>query len=137
LFVAISINLTQVLQLSYLPMRALEALATLMSVLFVSTIGLIPHQPAAAVGAEITLTGVVTWAFHIWALTTTHKTAKGNPRYWLRVILNLVPAPTYIVGGAFIAGGIMGGGLWIAAGILLSFSAAVLSSWVLLIEINR
>jgi len=137
LFVAISINLTRVLQLPYLPLRALEALAALMSVLFVSTIGLIPHQPAEAMGAEITLTGVVTWTFQIWALVTTHKAARENPRYWLRVLLNLIPAPTYIIGGAFIAGRITGGGLWIAAGILLSFSAAVLSSWVLLIEINR
>ncbi len=57
LFVAISINLTRVLQFSYLPLRALEALATLVSVLFVATVGLIPNQPSFATGVEIALVG--------------------------------------------------------------------------------
>ena len=108
-----------------------------MSALFVATIGLIPHQPVLATGVEIALIGLVTWVFQIWALVTTHIVAKDNPRYWLRVILTLLSAPPYIIGGALIADGILSGGVWIAAGILLSFSAAVLISWVLLIEINR
>ena len=137
LFVAISINLTRVLQFSYLPLRAFEALATLMSVLFIATIGLVPHQPAAVSGGAIALTGLVTWVFQLWTLVTTHKEAKGNPRYWLRLILSLLTAPTFVVGGALLAGGLASGGLWIVVGILLSFSAAVLSAWVLLVEINR
>ena len=93
LFVAISINLTRVLQTSYLPLRALEALATLMSVLFVATFGLIPHQPNLAMGVAVVFTKLATWAFQMWSLVTTHELAKENPRYWLRVSLNLLTAP--------------------------------------------
>jgi MFS-type transporter involved in bile tolerance (Atg22 family) len=53
LFVAVSINLGQILKYPHLPTRALEALATLLCVLVISTFALVPEQTAFVYGLEM------------------------------------------------------------------------------------
>jgi len=53
LFVALSINLERILKGSGLPGRAGEAIVLLLTVLVVSTFGLVPGQSPRVLGAEV------------------------------------------------------------------------------------
>jgi hypothetical protein len=137
LFVAVSINLTRVLQFPQLPTRAAETLISLMSVLVVSTFALVPGQSLATYGVEIAITGLATWAILTVALARTHKLDRDYGPVWGRVITNQLPPLPYIVAGVLLATGHSRGMYWIVPGILLSFGSGIFGAWVLLVEIQR
>ncbi len=62
LFVAVSINLTKIIQYPSLPGRAFEALTVLVVVLLVATLAHVPGQSTTALGIEVTSTAAVGWA---------------------------------------------------------------------------
>jgi hypothetical protein len=134
LFVAVSINLTRILEFPHLPVRALEALAALLSVLVVSSWALVPGQVYWAYGAEIGGTGLAAWAAQTLALRQTRKS--GYER-WLRVLLNQAPPLPFVVSGALLFVGWPSGVYWIVPGVLLSILAGVYCAWILLVEIQR
>jgi len=53
LFVAVSINLTRILEFSYLPERAMETLSLLLGLHVVHLLMLTPGQPRALLGTEM------------------------------------------------------------------------------------
>ena len=57
IFVAVSINLQRILAFPSLPRRVLKGLCMLGPVLFVSTLGLVPGQPAFVLGLELLALG--------------------------------------------------------------------------------
>lgn len=61
LFVALSINLERILKGSGLPGRAGEAIVLLLTVLVVSTFGLVPGQSPRVLGAEVLGFGLLPW----------------------------------------------------------------------------
>jgi hypothetical protein len=60
--VAISINLTKILEVRGLVGRAGEAIVLHVAVLIVSTLVLVPEQPRAALGTELLVTGLLAWS---------------------------------------------------------------------------
>ena len=62
LFVAISINLTKILEVRGLVGRAGEAIVLLVAVLVVSTLVLVPDQVRIALGSELLVTGLLAWS---------------------------------------------------------------------------
>ena len=72
LFVALSINLERILKGSGLPGRAGEAIVLLLTVLVVSTFGLVPGQSPRVLGAEVLGFGLLPWliliAIHVDAV---------------------------------------------------------------------
>jgi hypothetical protein len=62
LFVAISINLTKILEVRGLVGRAGEAIVLPVAVLVVSTLVLVPDQPRVALGTELLVTGLLAWS---------------------------------------------------------------------------
>jgi hypothetical protein len=136
IFVAISINLDDILETPGLDRRALEALALLVGALILSLLVLIPSQPSAAFGIEAGITGL-TLAF----LTTR---TMAIVRIWhrrplivaLKVILALASVPPYFVVAATALTSAPSLG-WLAAAVLLSIVSATASGWVLLVEIKR
>jgi hypothetical protein len=62
LFVAISINLTKILEVRGLVGRAGEAIVLLVAVLVVSTLVLVPDQARIALGSELLVTGLLAWS---------------------------------------------------------------------------
>jgi uncharacterized integral membrane protein len=138
-FVGVSINLTKIMSSSSLINRALEALIALVVVLFSSSLLLIPGQSGLASGIEVLLIGVLDWmAMLILQLQTLRKVEQQYRGSFARLSM-----PSQMAALSFVIAGIVflifgtGGLYWIVAATLLSFLAAFIDSWVLLIEINR
>jgi hypothetical protein len=137
LFVAVSINLTRVLEFPQLPMRAVETLVSLVSVLVVSTFALVPGQSVATFGIEVAATGVFIWLTQTMVLSRTHREDRKYGNLFGRVLMNQAPPLPFIVAGILLIAGSSQGMYWIVPGTLMSFAAGIFGAWVLLIEIQR
>jgi hypothetical protein len=137
LFVTISINLKQILEHRHLPGRAAGTLGTLLSVLLVCSFGLAPGQSNRTLGLEILATGALVATQAIWV--SMGKRSEGDPLTWTlgSLPLLLFPALAFMGGGCSLLAGSGGGLYWILAGALLTFVAASVNAWVLLVEILR
>lgn len=140
-FVGVSINLTKIMALSYLPNRALEALVAFVVVLFISSLLLlIPGQTFLAMGLEVLLIGLLDWiTTGLLQLTILRKM---QAQYRLAYVSSIVvicqaAALSFVIAGVVLLISGSSGLYWIVAATLLSFLAAFTDAWVLLIEINR
>jgi hypothetical protein len=137
LFVAISINLQQILKYPALPGRAAGTLGILVCALVVSGFALAPGQGNRALGLEIAAAGAAVVVQALWV--TRRKRDKEEERSWAlqHLVFMLLPSLAFVAGGlSLVAGG--GGGLyWVLSAILLAFVVASVNAWVLLVEILR
>jgi len=139
IFVAISINLTKILQLPGVSIRASEALIILLGILLISIVALAPNQPPWALATEILAIGAVSWI----------KITQGQIRslslglrvpVWLfamRVSLFQLALLPIILTGLSLAFGWRNAMFWLIPGCVFSFVVGVHSAWVILIEILR
>jgi modulator of FtsH protease len=137
LFVAVSINLTRILQFSHLPARAAEALLALLSVLVVTTFALIPRQSPREYGIEIGVTGLLVWIVMTRSLIRSRKIDRQYVGFMSRFLVNQLPPVPFVITGGLLIAGRPEGVYWIVPGILLSFAAGIFGAWVLLVEIQR
>jgi hypothetical protein len=137
LFVAVSINLQQILKFPHLPGRAAGTLGVLLSALVVSGFSLAPSQGNRVLGLEIAATGAVVAAQAVWITPKKLADDEQQSSRAVQMALLLLPSLAAIAGGlSLIAGG--GGGLyWVLAAVLLAFVVASINGWVLLVEILR
>jgi hypothetical protein len=137
LFVAISINLKQILEHPQLPGKAAGTLGMLLSVLVVCSFGLAPGQQNRTLGVEIVATGAVVATQAIWA--SVGKRSTGDPLSWTlgNLAILLLPPLAFLGGGCSLIAGSGGGLYWILAGTLLSFVGSSVNAWVFLVEILR
>jgi modulator of FtsH protease len=138
-FVGISINLSQILSISGLTGRAAEPIVHLVLVLLVATTVLIPGQSIRLVGAEILLISVAAWLLLCRIQLDAIPFMRERPQREVATRVGMVQLATV----PFLIGGLStlihhGGGLyWMAPGFMLSFVAAMIDAWVLLVEILR
>lgn len=137
LFVAVSINLTRILQFPHLPGRAAESLMNLISVLLASSFALVPRQNAFIFGVEVAATGALVWATHTALLIRSRKFEREYVNFPMRFLENQLPPLPYVIAGALLMAYHPSGVYWIVPGILLSFAAGIFGAWVLLVEIQR
>ncbi len=139
LFIAISINLGDILKSKSLPIRAVDSLAIMVSVLIVSIFVLTPGQSTTVLGLELLLTGVLACGIRLRAWIAHWGLPKESPqeRRVTPVVTVMVSlAPIAIAGLSLLLEA--GGGLyWLVPSLVLGFLAAVSSAWVLLVEIQR
>ena len=136
LFVAISINLEQILKYPQLPGRAAGTLGILVSALVVSGFALAPGQGNQTLGIEIAATGAVVASQAIWVARA--RSRPMNPKSWAieHIATLLIPNLAFVGGVSLVAGA--GGGLyWVLAATVLVFISASINAWVLLVEIKR
>jgi modulator of FtsH protease len=138
LFVAISLNLSQVSSVASLADRALLALSLLLAILVASSVMLIPRQPDLVLGTEVLVVGIGVAALAL-AKRPHFRDQAGSPtKPAVNAILLAIAVLPYFVGGVLIVVGQLRAGLYfVAAAIIFSFVKAVLDAWVLLVEINR
>jgi hypothetical protein len=137
LFVAISINLDQILKYPQLPGRAAGTLGTLLASLAVSGFALAPGQSYRVLGWEIIAVGVIVALQALWV--TLGKRTPDQKLTWILAHLTslFLPALVFIIGGASVVAKTGGGLYWILAATLLVFVLSSLNAWVLLVEIKR
>jgi hypothetical protein len=138
LFVAISINLEQILKFPNLPGRAAGSLGVLVSVLIVACCGLVPGQHLVALGIEVAVAGGAVMFQAFW-ITLRSGVPDGDRSSWRieRTLTLLLPGALFFAGGlSLMAGG--GGGLyWVFAATVLAFIVSAINAWVLLVEVLR
>jgi|SRR5581483_8156138 len=139
IFVGISINLGKIMESSYLPNRALEALVVLVAVLFLTSLLLIPNQSFLAMGIEVLLIGLCEWIILVFLqMDSLRKTPAEFRLAFTRIILVCQLATlAFMTAGIVLLTGRTTGFYWIVAATLLSFLAAFVDTWVLVVEIKR
>jgi len=139
LFVAVSINLTQILAMEGLPARAGQTLLFLATALFAALFVLIPGQRHWALSAELLVLAVVTGGAHLQITARSGRPGRGAIGLWL---LNRVLPATGITACLIVAAATLltrsGGGLyWMAPTSALGILFGITNAWVLLVEILR
>jgi hypothetical protein len=139
LFVALSINLAQILKIPGLAARAGETFIPLAIVLIVSLLALVPGHTIRAFGIEVTVIGGAAWIF-----TTVVQIRAIRCGHYLKVwhlVVRLVfhqPANLTIpIAGLSLLLGFPGGLYWLVPAVVLAFAGAMNNAWILLVEILR
>jgi modulator of FtsH protease len=141
-FVALSINLREFVNVGALVHRAAESVVLLASVLLGSTAVLIPDQSATAVGLELAVVAVATSLSVIAFQRDIRKPSPGRPSppssaIVIRRVFGLGATLLLMVGAATLLADGGGGLYWWAAAVVASYTSALSNAWVLLIEILR
>jgi hypothetical protein len=139
LFVAISINLKQVLEAGGLTDRALSALLLLLDILILGLLLSMPDQPLWMLGVETVLTCAVTGV--IGTLLGLRGLRRADKQYWANFFWNVVSflgaLAVTAVGGVLLFTGGESGFYCIGVGMCLALIKAVSEGWIFLVEINR
>jgi modulator of FtsH protease len=138
LFVAVSLNIRDILGNKTLPGRALQTLLLLLSALVVSLVGLVPGQSTTALGIELL---VFALGFSGWAIVLAVRSMEATRAYVRHPALHfglIAPGTVPPLIGAVSLLAHSGGGLyWTAGGIVGALLGAAVNAWVLLVEILR
>jgi hypothetical protein len=139
LFVAVSINLDNILKSTTLPpARAAETLATLVFVMISSALALVP-QDVELLGAEILVIAVPLTAITVRTQLKFQRQKPDSPLMWSvsRAAASGVALVPGMIAGVSLAAHWSGGLYWLVPTALLGIAGSVYSAWVLLVEIVR
>ena len=139
LFVALSINLKQILAVPGLAAHAGEALLLLLFPVVSGLVGVLPQTSIRALGAEFLAISILLWLMVTWILLTGRRAVRMRPlrEFLIRAMAaQTAMVPAVIAGCLLVAGN--QSGLWFqAAAVILCIVAGVGDAWVLLVEILR
>ena len=138
--VAISINITRILEYAGLPSLAAHTVATIGMTLVVGCFALFPHQSLLAFGIEAVACGVSVGAYGVRrTLVSWAARRPGDPLIWRVSVLTTASLSSlpYVIGGIALVLGNTAGLYWIAVGVILGLVITLQNGWVLLIEILR
>jgi ABC-type spermidine/putrescine transport system permease subunit II len=137
LFVAVSVNIKDILENPALPARALQTLLLLLGAVVVSLVGLVPAQSATALGVELL---ILSLGFGGWVVILAARALEETRKYVRPLFHFALIMPGVLPGlvGAISLLARGGGGLyWVAGGIVGALLSASVNAWVLLVEILR
>jgi hypothetical protein len=144
LFVALSLNVSQILKYSWLPARGAQTLVVLTGTLLEASLPLFPGGASRPVACASSAVSVLTWLCSLALVVSFVRGLSAQneiavPRAWSSqyVITAQVATLPAIAGSAFLISGDLAGYYWIAAGLLFTLVFALYNAWVLLIEILR
>jgi hypothetical protein len=137
--VAISINLTRILEYEHLPSRAGESLWILAAVLAICEVALFPRISQIAFGAvalALAVASLIFGARNQWTWSSVEP-AVAVHRQVIGATTRLASSLPIGVGGGLLMLQAPEGVIWIASGIVISLAVSVMNAWVLLVEIIR
>ena len=139
LFVALSINLKQIMANPGLIARAIDVIIVLGAVLILSTLLLMPGQPNGATAIEIITTALAVSAIVAWIQLRTDRKALGISGFAFGMrVLGAHSGPVFLAVGAISLLAQTGGGLyWVVPALLAMISVSIVGAWVMLVEILR
>jgi hypothetical protein len=144
LFVALSINVVQILKYPWLPARGGQTLVVLTAALLEASILLLPDASGRTVALVVAVVAFVTWVLSllmvrgfVGGLKRQHEiVVRGDWTYGYFVLSQIATVPA-VAGAVLLCFGNLTGNYWIAGGILATFVFALANAWILLIEILR
>jgi hypothetical protein len=138
-FVALSINLKQILAIPSLANRAGEALLLLLLPVINGLVGVLPQTSSRAVGGELLAVALTLWVIVSLILARARKDGHGRPAHEFAIRVGTAEAAVVpaIVAGCLLLTGNLDGMWWQAAATILCIVAGVADAWVLLVEILR
>jgi hypothetical protein len=140
LVVAVSVNLQRILAHLHLPARAAAAVGALLVVLLIGIAALIP-QSISSYAIEALAFGGAGWLLQIWAAAIMAgaplPTRPHAPQLAANFLLGQAHGLPLLAGSVLLLLGREAGLSWLAGGVLATFVVAMLTGWVLLIEILR
>jgi modulator of FtsH protease len=135
LFVAVSLNIEEVLRYSGVPARSAATLGLLVSILLTATFLVTPDQPRIAVAVEILVVGVGMLIGAIYAMM--RQRDAPTQKAMVSSLLLVLPAVLLIVAGVSLCAEAGGGLYWVAAAVAVGFVSTSANAWVVLVEIKR
>jgi modulator of FtsH protease len=138
-FVALSINLRDILAYPTLTGRAAEAIILMVQPVVAALLVLIPNQGMRALGLELLLVGVIAFFsvnILIWRAFDAAR-ERSMRDFAVRVTLAEAAVLPTIIAGALLVDRSITGLNWQAAGALACLCVAIFDAWVLLVEILR
>ncbi|HTR93985.1 MAG TPA: hypothetical protein VMI73_19810 [Trebonia sp.] len=138
LFVAVSINLPNILKGPMLPARAAEMLATLVAVVVTSALVLVP-QDVELLGGEILVIAVPLAVLTVRDQVRYRRQNPDSPLLWSasRMTASGIALLPAVLAGISLTVHWGGGLYWLVPASLFGIAGAVYSAWVLLVEILR
>jgi len=139
LFVAVSINVREIVGTAGLPARALEALVLLVTPLVVAVVLLVPGQSRRVVGAELVVAALAVGSVLVLQDRRSRVDDVHSPRgsRLFRVTVDGVVFASVAAAGATVLAGAGGGLYWLVPTTLAALLGGLTNAWVLLIEILR
>jgi len=139
LFVAVSINIEQILAIGALAGRALSTMILFVVPLMVGILVLVPGQSPTAVGLELIGTGALAGGGLLWINRPVNRGEQEPRSGWL--LIRFLPSVTItlflLLAGASLIARAGGGLYWVAPAIIEAFIGGLVTVWVLLVEIRR
>lgn len=138
-FVALSINLAKILEISGLAARAGETIILLAAALLTALIALVPGLSAQTLGLALGLVGLIAWFVPIVLQIAAGRAKQYQTRrqFLVRVLLHQAATIPFLLASLSLLGLTVGGIYWLALGIILAFAVGLQNAWVLLVEILR
>ena len=138
LFVAVSINVREIVGTTGLPARALQTLVLFTTPLVAAIVLLVPDQSRRLAGAELLAAAVVVGV----VLARQHRRSRSDfkaPRgsRFFRVLVDGVVFAALGAAGATLIAGAGGGLYWLVPTTLAALAGGLTNAWVLLVEILR
>ncbi|QBD80118.1 hypothetical protein EPA93_30720 [Ktedonosporobacter rubrisoli] len=139
-FVALSINLKEIVASQGLASLSLMSVIVLGAALTISSLMLVPEQPALLLGSEVLLVGLLDWIVMSVNLWRSYRML-SRTRSWSTLLLSFLlgqasTLPFLIAGALLLLRGPVGVYLTVP-GILFSFIWALTNGWVMLVELKR
>jgi len=136
--VAASVNIGRIVRTPTLTSRLGAAIGVLVLALVVSAVGLVPDVSPVAYGWAIVIATLGAAVFQLQAtrriVSDRSPTARARV---LKLLLGYLPIGAYLAAGGMIAAGVGAGMLVAAVACLLAIASALVTSWVVLVEVLR
>jgi hypothetical protein len=138
-FVALSINLARIIELPGVAGRAAETILLLAGALIGALVALIPGLTPPQVGIALIMVWLAAWAMPTFSLLVDIRRRQYYRLGFVvgRLIMHQLATIPMLLAGLSLRGYLGGGLNWFAASVVLSLAVALVSAWILLVEIMR
>ena len=139
LFVAISINLTRIIEIPGVSGRAAESIILLSATVSEALACLIPKLSGTQLGLALVTISVPAWTAPvvIQFKSVRARTYIRPSHAVIRGVLHQLATLPAVLAAFSLCGLLQGGMLWLGAGVVISMLVAICNAWILLIEILR
>ena len=136
--VAASVNIRDIIKTASLTARLAASIAGLVLALSASAIGLFPGIESLPYGIAVIVLAVGASAFQVHATRRIRQNqAPENRLRWAKSAVGFAAPLAYVIGGALVSTGTQQGLAWMAIGSIVAVMAALLVSWIVLVEVLR